>query len=133
MISSAAFLPMASLPDSVLRAPLFAGVPPGAVEVFLASCSQRDLSKGEFLLRAGRVNNYLFIVVSGAVSVQITSDDRTQVQLGPGECVGELSMIDRSRTSSDVIALEPTTVLSADRAEVWSLIDASPEVARNLL
>jgi len=124
---------MAPLPDSLLRAPLFSGVPLGAIDTFIASCAYRELSKGEFLIRAGRTNSQLFVVVSGAVCVQITSGDRAQVHLGPGECVGELSMIDRSRTSSDVIALEPTTVLVAERAEVWALIDASPEVARNLL
>ena len=65
---------MSPLPDSLLRAPLFAGVPLGAVEIFIASCSHRELSKGEYLLRAGRTNTHLFIVGTGSVGVQITSE-----------------------------------------------------------
>jgi CRP-like cAMP-binding protein len=34
------------------------------------------------------------------------------MRIGPGECVGELSVIDQSRVSADVVALESTVVLA---------------------
>jgi diguanylate cyclase (GGDEF)-like protein len=53
--------------------------------------------------------------------------------VGPGECVGELSVIDQSRVSADVVALEPTVVVGVSRAHVFTLIESSPHAARNLL
>jgi diguanylate cyclase (GGDEF)-like protein len=53
--------------------------------------------------------------------------------VGPGECVGELSVIDRSAASADVVASEATTVVAIGRDELWTLINASADVARNLL
>jgi diguanylate cyclase (GGDEF)-like protein len=122
---------MPSFPDNLSHAPLFHGVPAGAVEMFVAASVRRELAPGETLLRAGQSNEYLFIVLKGSVLVRI--GERSEVSLGPGECVGELSIIDRSRTSGDVTTREQTAVLAAHRNEVWALIDSAPEVARNLL
>jgi CRP-like cAMP-binding protein len=57
-------------------------------------------------------NATLFLVASGAVAAQFASGARPPMRIGPGECVGELSVIDQSRVSANVVALESTVVLA---------------------
>jgi diguanylate cyclase (GGDEF)-like protein len=84
-------------------------------------------------LRAGTENDVLYIVLSGQVSVRVPGVDEPHARLGAGECVGELSILDGQQVSADVVADAQTVVLALDRRRLWTLIDSSAEVARNLL
>jgi diguanylate cyclase (GGDEF)-like protein len=99
----------------------------------VAGCETQTLDIGERLLVAGAANDALYVIMSGSLAVHVADSLHPHLLLGPGECVGELSLIDGQHVSADVVACEPTEVLAMDRDELWSLIDTSPEVARNLL
>jgi diguanylate cyclase len=51
----------------------------------------------------------------------------------PGECVGELSVLDEGTTPSAIIAVQETDLLVIEADRLWQLIDASNGIARNLL
>src|SRR5262249_27313997 len=53
--------------------------------------------------------------------------------LGPGETVGELSVIDAAPASAFVVAAEPTRLLELDEPKFWNLVNASHDFAINLL
>jgi diguanylate cyclase (GGDEF)-like protein len=122
-----------SLEARLHEAALFEDVPPQLVSAAVAGSEVRELGAREVLLRAGSANTVLYILLSGRVSVLLPGTERPLVQLGAGECVGELSLLDGGQVSADVVAEEPTRVLVLDSDELWSLIDSSAEVARNLL
>jgi diguanylate cyclase (GGDEF)-like protein len=124
---------MGDLQEGLLRARLFRNVPEQLVAAALTGCQTRQLSATETLLRAGTENDVLYIVVSGQVSVRVPGVDEPHVRLGAGECVGELSILDGQQVSANVVADAQTLVLALDRERLWSLIDSSAEVARNLL
>lgn len=135
------------------RSPLFRGVSLSIVASVAASAEARVLSRGERLLTAGGDNHQLFIVLDGALSVHLPElgDDpanpsnptnpsnlsnpliESRLAMAPGDCVGELSVLDGRPVSADVIADEPTIVIALDRERVWLLVDSSAEIARNLL
>ena len=115
------------------HAPIFEDLPAPLVNEFLAHGTTRELNSGDRLLTADTENATLFLVASGAVAVQFASAMRPQLRLGPGECVGELSVIDHSRVSADVVALESTVVFGVSRPYVLELIETSSQAARNLL
>lgn len=117
----------------LVRSPLFRGVPASMVAAVAANTEARLLSPNERLLAFGTRNDKLHVVVSGSVTVLVDGPEGPAVQLGPGECVGELSLVDGRAVSADVFAVEPTVVLSFDREQMWSLIDSSADLARNLL
>jgi diguanylate cyclase (GGDEF)-like protein len=124
---------MGDLQEGLLRARLFRNVPEQLVAAALTGCQTRQLSATETLLRAGTENDILYIIISGQVSVRVPGVDEPHVRLDAGECVGELSILDGQQVSADVVANAPTLVLALDRERLWSLIDSSAEVARNLL
>ena len=117
----------------VLHSPLFRHVPLPVVQSVVQAASARDLAMGDVLLTVGDANDTLFVVLSGALDVHVGQSDTPHIRLGTGDCVGELSVIDRSTASAEVVAVEATRLLAIDRREVWALIDTSAEVARNLL
>lgn len=79
-----------------------------------------ELQEGAHLIEEGQVMTHMSIIISGSASVKI---DGTEVaQLGPGEVVGELSMIDQAPASATVTMLEPTSIWHIARAgflPVW--------------
>ncbi len=125
---------MTSRPYSELDASaLFARLSPRVRTVIIDASTTRRLAAGECLLATGQFNASLFIVVEGAVDVMLPGVETPHVRLGPGECVGELSLIDGHPVSADVVAAEATVLLELDHDRVWDLIESSAPFARNLL
>jgi diguanylate cyclase (GGDEF)-like protein len=130
------YYPVAEMTDAHIQlrqSPLFEDVPDHLVATFLAHSSTRQLDTGDRLLTADTENDTLYLVVTGAVAVMFTTGARPHLRIAGGGCVGELSVIDQSRVSTDVVALEPTVVLGVSRSHVLELIDRSGQAARNLL
>lgn len=112
---------------------LFDRLTPRLKQAVVSSASTRRLATGERLLVTGELNTSLFVILDGAVDVILPGIDAPHVRLSQGQCLGELSLLDGQPVSADVIAIEPTTLLALDEAQVWSLIDSSATFARNLL
>jgi len=130
------------LSTAIARSPIFRGVSTSLVSAVAARCQARVLASGETLLTAGSSNDRLYLVLSGSVRVRLVNpadsaslnpSNLIHVRLGPGECVGELSILDGRPVSTDVIAEEATVLISFDRDTLWALIEASRDIARNLL
>jgi diguanylate cyclase (GGDEF)-like protein len=117
---------------TLTRSALFRGVPASLVASVAGGSQARLLAPRERLIAAGAPNDLLHIVLSGSLSVRLTGDGADLI-LGVGECAGELSLIDGRAAAADVIASESTVVLSITREQLWSLVETSAELARNLL
>ena len=113
---------------------LFRGEEPGFLHWVLHSCRVGSLVPGEILLEPGNNNDALYIILSGRAEVQLTHDDPgSSISLKPGECAGELSLIDGTSPSAMVVAKSHCQVLIIDAEVIWLLIERSSVVARNLM
>jgi len=100
----------------------------------LALCHYRLVEKGEVVLSTTEENQYLYILIKGRLVVQLGDhDDMPLATVEPGECVGEMSIIDSRIPSAQVKASEPTTLLVIDQDVLWRMVSVSHEIARNLL
>jgi CRP-like cAMP-binding protein len=116
------------------RLTLFRSVSIEDVEHFLQDCEVRSIPSGAILIEADQPNDRLYLVLSGEVGVHLDSPASPPIViLGPGETVGELSLIDQGPTSAFVVAHEPTRVLVLSEATMWSLVTASHAISLNLL
>ncbi|MCC6988997.1 MAG: GGDEF domain-containing protein [Acidobacteria bacterium] len=113
--------------------PLFIKLTPRIRTVIVDASTTRRRAPGDRLLVTGEFNSSLFIIVEGAVDVLLPGVESPHVRLGPGECVGELSLIDGHPVSADVIAADATVLLQLAHDRVWALIESSAAFARNLL
>lgn len=97
-------------------------------------CEYRTLATGEIILSTKEENHYLYILMKGRLIIQLTAyDDIPLATVEPGECVGEMSIIDSRVPSAQVKASEETLVLVIERDILWRMVSVSHEIARNLL
>lgn len=110
------------------------GVSLDSVEELLESCELRRLAPGDVLLALGQPNDTMYMILSGELSIHLEGPTSEAVAtLGPGETVGELSVIDQSPASAYVVAKEPTRLIAIDEPKFWNLVNASHDFAINLL
>ena len=100
----------------------------------LSLCQYRQFEKDEVVLSTVEENHYLYILIKGRLVVQLSEhDDIPLATVEPGECVGEMSIIDSRVPSAQVSATEQTTVLVIEQDTLWRMVSVSHEIARNLL
>ena len=100
----------------------------------LSQCEYRQLQKGEVILSTEEENHYLYILLKGRLVIQLSAhDDIPLTTVEPGECVGEMSIIDSRVPSAQVKATEVTDVLVIEQDILWRMVSVSHEIARNLL
>ena len=113
---------------------LFRNVPRATLAGHLGEISHKTLAEHETLLSPGEKNNRVYIIVSGRLRIHLDLSHSIPLTIfGPGECVGEMSILDDAKVSAYVIADTPCELLAIDHTAVWSLIDNSLDAARNLL
>ena len=113
---------------------LLKGVELESIQALLEECPIQEFKKDDVLIKAGKPNRSVYLLLSGRLSIHLKTDSLgPNVILGPGETVGEMSVIDRQLTSATVVAHENSCVLVLDEKVLWSLVDIYPIVARNLL
>jgi len=104
------------------------------LEKLLSLCAYRDMVTGEMLLSPEAENHYLYLIITGRLVIHIgTFDDMPLTMIEPGECVGEMSIIDSRVPSARVSAAEPTRLLEIEQETLWRMVSVSHEIARNLL
>ena len=104
------------------------------VDQLLQQCHYRALEPEEVLLSTDHVNSHLYVLISGRLVISLsTLEDTPLTTVEPGECVGEMSIIDERAPSAQVQAGEASVVLEVEREVLWRLVSVSHEIARNLL
>lgn len=121
-------------PSELQQSHLFRSTSLQAIKGLLQHCRIRKLSAGEQLLASGQPNHSIYVLLSGRLLVYLDdSSGDPHLSLESGDCVGEMSIIDQQLTSANVIAADECRVLEVGEGTLWSLLDRSPIVARNLL
>jgi CRP/FNR family transcriptional regulator, cyclic AMP receptor protein len=116
--------------------PLFEGLDPEGLARLSAACRLRDMRAGQTLFFEGDEGTSLCIILSGKVSVQVNSSSGAVIHIadrGPGEHVGEMSLLDGETRSADVVATEPCRVLVLGRREFERALADYPKLSLNIL
>ncbi len=115
--------------------PLFEGESPEALEWLLERVGVDTVAAGTVLLSPAETNSTAWIVLSGRLAVQLERHGEAEVHtfLEEGACVGEMSIIEGAPPSATVVADTDCHLLRLDGHVLWSLINRSHAVARNLL
>ena len=98
--------------------------------------TRRGYAPGTILFMEGDVAHEAVVVLSGDLKVVVASADGRDVVLdifGPGELIGEWSVIDGKTRSATVTALSDVEVLSLPAGPFREFLDRHPEVRESLL
>ncbi len=97
-------------------------------------CKIRRLTAGEVLFRPGQANWTVYLLLEGKIGIHLSGLNSEPITvLGPGESVGELSVIDQKPTTAYAVAQEDCRLLVMDEDILWSLVHSSHAIACNLL
>lgn len=122
--------------DALKAVSLFGSLSQRFITGIAKSCVERQFDAGETLVRQGNPGVGLFVIVSGKVKVVKTNDAGDRLELathGPGEVIGEMSVLDGANRTADVIAVEDTTALVLSAWDFRSFMESHPEVALQIL
>jgi len=97
--------------------------------------SRRILEPGEALFKEGDPPTSAFLIERGRVRISADHDGETLVlaDLGQGDLVGEMAVIDDSPRTASATALEESVLLVIDRAHLTERIAHSDPIVRALL
>lgn len=116
---------------------LFREVDDHNVSGLLADCPVIRVAAGQSVLDFGSKGARLYVVLRGALGVAAEAlagmSDAAVTKVLPGECVGELSVLDEEANPAAIYALQESELLVIPSELLWRLIDESNGVARNLL
>lgn len=110
------------------HARVLSGLAMDARHQLLAELPQRLFERGERLIERDQEAERIFLLSSGGVSVSVPegSDRLVLASLGPGDVVGEISMILRKPASADVIATHPVVAYEITRDALFTLMRKHP-------
>ncbi|HNV69494.1 MAG TPA: GGDEF domain-containing protein [Candidatus Ozemobacteraceae bacterium] len=113
---------------------IFSGLSPESYLPIIREARQVHVGKGECLLDPLSENDSLFILLSGELLVCLDPAPESSVaQIRPGECAGELSIIDDRPPSAYVIGAVPSELIALNRRTLSALVKRLPLIAVNLL
>ena len=113
------------------RVPLFAGLDGTALGEVARLADEVDVDAGTVLTTQGRSGGEFFVIVSGRVSVE--RDGARVRDLGPGDFLGEIALVDGGPRTATTTATEPSRLLVLAHREFHSLLDGYPGVRMAVL
>jgi CRP-like cAMP-binding protein len=115
--------------DELASIEFFASVDADSLAELGSVATAHRLAGGQILFVQGDPSDHLVVVRSGRLQVLVSSDrgdDLVLTVVGPGDVLGELSMIDELPRSATVSALDPSVVLLLPAAAVRIALLQSP-------
>lgn len=110
--------------DLLRRVPLFAGCRTSLLEEVGRLADEVDVRDGSVLIREGTIGRQFIMIIEGRV--RIDRDGNTLRTLGPGEFLGEISLVDKGRTTATATTEGPARLLVMGQQQFNTLLDASP-------
>lgn len=118
------------------RLALFSGLSEDELLAAAEVVRRTTVPAGTVLISAELPSAAIYFVLDGSVRVQVLRENGAEITLtllGPGDVVGEMSLVHENGRSARVITRKETTLLWMERRAFERLLELSPHLARNLV
>lgn len=118
------------------RSPLFGEVPTDDLRVVVEQLREEACFAGERIFDIHDPGDEMYIVMSGKIGISLNEDPAsTQFVsvVGPGECFGEMGLLDDMPRSATAHVVEDAILLFLSRDKLRGLVISYPELAFGLL
>jgi CRP/FNR family cyclic AMP-dependent transcriptional regulator len=129
-------MPAVSDPRSLATIPLFRDLAPEALARLNELLHRATFPPDTNIMTAGQPGEVAYLILAGTLKIQVERADGRDVIValrGPGEIVGELSLLDNVPRTASVITLEASTLLWIDRASFQDCLRTIPGMSMNLV
>jgi signal transduction histidine kinase len=121
--------------DLIRQVPIFADLSDAEASELWYAGQRINVAPGEVFIREGEHGGSLYIILAGAVEVtkQDGGHEVTLATRGPGEFLGEMSLLEQAPRTASVRATEPSELLAIGSDAFRQLLARRPEAAATLL
>jgi CRP-like cAMP-binding protein len=109
--------------DLMQRISVFGALQPGTLDFLLKRAATLSRSAGEYFFREGDPAQSVYILETGRVAVVKHWQNRAWLlrHLGPGECFGEMALMDMSTRSASVRSVQDSSAFKISSAALLDL------------
>ena len=111
--------------------PLFSSLSQKDLRKIASAGDEQEVTPGRVLVEQGDTGREAFVIMEGTAAVKRAN--RKVATLGPGECVGELALLDRGPRTATVVAETPMTVFVIGSREFSAVLEEVPGLAHKML
>ena len=122
---------MSAVIDHIRTVPLFRGMPAFALETVADRASETTFSDGETVTREGEPGETFYIVTEGRL--RVSQHGALIRELGPGDFLGEISLVDGRPRTATVTAVGTVQALVIRRADFLEMIEFDSAVRLGIL
>lgn len=117
--------------------PLFAMLPESRLALLSGVVRRGNFARGATIIAAGKTEDHLCIIVSGAIKIVISDqDDGREVilsMLGPGEYFGEMAAIDGGTRSASAVSLDACELLLVPMSDFRKCLSENVELTMTVM
>jgi CRP/FNR family cyclic AMP-dependent transcriptional regulator len=117
--------------EHLRRVPLFQGMTDDALEAVAGLASETAFKDGAIVVHEGADGDAFYIVVDG--TLRVTRAGGLLRELGPGDFLGEISLVDGRPRTATATAVGPVKALVIQRQAFMDLIDRYAAVRLGIL
>lgn len=120
---------------ALTRSVLFSGVDPETISALAATATRRVWDSGAVIFQRGDSGTFMLALVSGRVRLSVSTPTGKELVLrhmGPGEVLGEFSLIDGEPRSADATAVEACSAVVLHRDQFLQVAGKYPQVGLGL-
>lgn len=117
--------------DLLAQVPLFEGLSRRHLKQIAERADEISFRDKETIIEAGKPGGTFFVIVEGEVKVM--RGNRVIARAGPGEFVGEISLLDGGPRTASVVADSPVVAIRLFKSSFDKLVTQEPKVATKIL
>ena len=117
--------------DFLTTVPIFSNLGPEQLQPLTSKLRRHQYQRGEVIFHQDDPADRMHIVTQGMVRISITSEDGREKDISllqPGECFGEMALLDGSNRSATATAIEPTQTFTLFRQDFMEFLQEHPQV-----
>lgn len=113
---------------------IFSRVATDDLRLVAQALEEQSFFAGQQIFEINEQGNQLYLLVAGRVGIKLDGSGGDYISiLGPGECFGEMNLLDDLPRSASAHALEDTTVLTLEKTRLRGLLQSYPEIGIGML
>jgi CRP-like cAMP-binding protein len=121
--------------DNLRKAEVLAGLSDEDLSKVAGACKAARVAEGRVVFEEGDTGDDLYVIHEGSILVKIATRNEAGEQthstintLYPGQCFGELVLVNGGLRTATVIAAEQTTLIVMRESDFRTLCDTNPQI-----
>lgn len=114
----------------------FRDLPDAMIERIQQGANAIELPPDEYLIHIGDKGNSMFLILAGWVKIIVNDEVEGEIivnHVGPGELVGEMSLIDQRPRSASVVAISDIKVIEFTREVFFKILEEYPQLGIHMI